>query len=357
MNIDPTFFKNRQKNYLHFDHPMQPQKIYDYVTDPKNIEKHAFHPFIHFELTSRKIKKDKSKIIKEKGLKDRYAIVKCDPKIRPIKYSSHIDGHIYAYYAALLTPNYEKLIEEYDLSENILAFRKLPNSPNNIHFAKKVFDEIKLRNDCVALCFDIKKFFDELDHKILKDAWLRVLNLNHLPKDHYQVYKSITKFSYVNKKDVYSILGLSINKNYRDLKKLCSSNEFRNKIRKNKLIIKEGKTKGIPQGSSISAFLSNIYMLDFDKNIKSYLSKHNASYYRYCDDILIICDTDLGIRIAFETEKRIRRLKVEIHPDKTKRVYFKDGLHKLTKTTKHAKRHFWLNDVCTCHGLLPSHSA
>ena len=30
---------------------------------------------------------------------------------------------------------------------------------------------------------------------------------------------------------------------------------------------------------------------------------------------------------------------------------------KLTKTTKHAKRHFWLNDICTCHGLLPSHSA
>ena len=30
---------------------------------------------------------------------------------------------------------------------------------------------------------------------------------------------------------------------------------------------------------------------------------------------------------------------------------------KLTKITKHAKRHFRLNDVCTCHGLLPSHSA
>ena len=30
---------------------------------------------------------------------------------------------------------------------------------------------------------------------------------------------------------------------------------------------------------------------------------------------------------------------------------------KLTKITKHAKRHFWLNDVCTCHGLLTSHSA
>ncbi len=32
-------------------------------------------------------------------------------------------------------------------------------------------------------------------------------------------------------------------------------------------------------------------------------------------------------------------------------------VYKLTKITKHAKRHFWLNDVCTCHGLLPSHSA
>ena len=31
--------------------------------------------------------------------------------------------------------------------------------------------------------------------------------------------------------------------------------------------------------------------------------------------------------------------------------------NKLTKITKHAKRHFWLNDICTCHGLLPSHSA
>ena len=39
------------------------------------------------------------------------------------------------------------------------------------------------------------------------------------------------------------------------------------------------------------------------------------------------------------------------------RLEYISGMYKLTKTTKHAKRHFWLNDVCTCHGLLPSHSA
>ena len=48
--------------------------------------------------------------------------------------------------------------------------------------------------------------------------------------------------------------------------------------------------------------------------------------------------------------------------DENEKNRFKDLLnnieiYKLTKITKHAKRHFWLNDVCTCHGLLPSHSA
>lgn len=218
--IDLNFFKNRQRNYLHFDYPLDPQNTFDYVTDSKNIEKHSFYPFIHFELKITKIKKDKNKIIRIKGKKDRFAIIKCPHKIRPIKYSSHLDGHIYAYYAALLTPNYEKILENSNLSENVLAFRKLPNSPNNIHFAKKVFDEIKIRKNCVALCYDIKSFFDDLDHQILKKAWLRILDTDNLPKDHYQVYKSITKFSHVNKKDVYSILGLSINRNHQNLKRL-----------------------------------------------------------------------------------------------------------------------------------------
>lgn len=57
MNIDQTFFKDRQKFYLHFDYPLSPEKIFAYVTNPSNIERHAFYPFIHFELISQKIKK------------------------------------------------------------------------------------------------------------------------------------------------------------------------------------------------------------------------------------------------------------------------------------------------------------
>ena len=116
MNIDHNFFKDRQKKYLHFDYPLSPEKIYQYVTNSDNIKKHAFYPFIHFELTSRKIKKNGFKIVKGKR---QVIIEKQNPKIRPIKYSAHIDGHIYAYYSFLLSPHYEKLLVQKQIQESV----------------------------------------------------------------------------------------------------------------------------------------------------------------------------------------------------------------------------------------------
>lgn len=323
MKIDQTFFKDRQKFYLHFDYPLSSEKIFSYVTNPLNIERHAFYPFIHFELISQKIKKNGFKIVKGKK---QIIVEKQTPKIRPIKYSAHIDGHIYAYYAYLMTENYEKLLLEKGIAESVLAFRKLPNSPNNIHFAKNVFDEIKNRQNCSVLCIDIKSFFDELDHQLIKLAWLKVLGLETLPNDHYNVFKSITNFSYVHKRDVYQHLGLSINRNHKNLKRLCSSQEFREKIRKNKIIRRGSKGKGIPQGSAISAFISNIYMLDFDEKINSKVQKVGGKYYRYCDDILIISDPKNSRPLLKDIQSLIKNLKLEIQEKKTKITEFKEGI-------------------------------
>lgn len=323
MTIDHNFFKERQKFYLHFDYPISPESLFTYVTNPKKIEQHAFYPFMHFELSSQKIKKNGFRIIKGKK---QIVVEKQAPKIRPIKYSSHIDGHIYAYYAYLMTKNYEKLLLEKGIDNSVLAFRKLANSPNNIHFAKNVFEEIKKRQNCSVLCIDIKSFFDELDHQLIKQAWLNVLGLEHLPNDHYKVFKSITSYSYVHKKDVYKNLKLSINRNHKNLKRLCSSQEFREKIRNNKIITKHKEQKGIPQGSPISAFLSNIYMLDFDENINNKVKKLEGKYYRYCDDILIICDQKDRIPLLLDVQSFIKKLKLEIQEKKTKIVEFKDGL-------------------------------
>lgn len=322
MNIDHNFFKDRQKNYLHFDYPISSEKIYLYVTNPENIKKHAFYPFIHFELTSRKIKKKGFKIVDGKR---QVIIEKQNPKIRPIKYASHIDGHIYAYYAYLLSSHYEKKLSDKKIQESVLAFRKLPNSPNNIDFAKMVFDEVKKRQNCSVICLDIKGFFDELDHKLLKNAWKDILDVEELPIDHYQVFKSITKYSYVNKKPVYENLNLSINRHHKSLKRLCDSQDFREKVRNKKIILKNHLAKGIPQGSAISAFLSNIYMLNFDKNLKKKVDKVNAKYYRYCDDILIICDRKDQTELLLASKSLIKNLNLTIQDTKTKIAEFKLG--------------------------------
>lgn len=44
--------------------------------------------------------------------------------------------------------------------------------------------------------------------------------------------------------------------------------------------------KGVPQGISISNILANIYLLDIDKKYSKY---NNVAYFRYVDDILILC--------------------------------------------------------------------
>lgn len=140
------------------------------------------------------------------------------------------------------------------------------------------------------------------------------------------MFKSITNFSYVHKRDVYQHLGLSINRNHKDLKRLCSSQEFRERIRKNKIIQRGIKGKGIPQGSAISAFISNIYMLDFDEKINIKVQKIGGKYYRYCDDILIISDSKNSRPLLKDIQNLIKNLKLEIQDKKTKIAEFKEGI-------------------------------
>ena len=45
---------------------------------------------------------------------------------------------------------------------------------------------------------------------------------------------------------------------------------------------------GIPQGSPISAILSNIYMLDFDKKFREYVNTFSGLYMRYSDDFIAV---------------------------------------------------------------------
>lgn len=305
----------RKRGYLHFDEPVSLKKVVKYVSSPVNITKHSFLPFLSFDIKSYKIKKDK----KTRQLK------RID-KLRPIAYSSHMDSHIYAFYAEKISRSYELLIKKHNLHDNILAFSSLNKS--NIEFAKKTFDTITKMGTCSAVALDLSGFFDNLDHQILKRQWCNTIGLEKLPEDHFAVFKSITKYSKVDKNKTYETLGISKNNPKYNRRRICTPAEFRNKIREGGLVIVNKAGKGIPQGSPISALLSNIYMLDFDVAMKKYAKERSGYYFRYCDDMLFIIPTKYKNDLAGDVVKSIKHLKVDINPKKTEIRDFslKDGV-------------------------------
>ena len=77
---------------------------------------------------------------------------------------------------------------------------------------------------------------------------------------------------------------------------------------------------GAPQGGVISPLLANIILHVFDE---AWTRKHAhlGMLVRYCDDFVVMCRTARDCRKAEEVVRRILgRLKLELHPEKTKRV-------------------------------------
>jgi RNA-directed DNA polymerase len=90
-------------------------------------------------------------------------------------------------------------------------------------------------------------------------------------------------------------------------------------------IVENGKKisteKGSPQGGVISPLLANIYLHVLD-TFWTREFKQLGELYRYCDDFVIICQTKCN---AIESKKIVERimtrLKLKLHPEKTKVVY------------------------------------
>jgi len=284
------------RGYLHFDHPCDQLFVEKFVSDPANIAKHAFYPFIGFDVHSTKIAYNK--VTNTIYLKD---------KVRPIAYAAHLDSQIYSYYSQNLSAMYEQKLNSLGLEANVLAFRKLQKG--NIEFANEVFSAIRISGNCHVIALDIEKFFDKIDHEILKKEWCKLINQRRLPEDHFRVFESLSKHTKVNRYELFKKFNLSFHNPHKDrrMKRICNIVEFRKEVREAGLIKVNEQKYGIPQGSPISAFLSNLYLLDFDNLIVSEVSKVGGKYFRYCDDIFIIVpnDPDHYVNLAIDGIKKL----------------------------------------------------
>lgn len=300
------------KNYPHIDAKKNFKYYIDKIQNPEFIKKHGFFPFIHKENIINKV------ITNESG--------KCtqgEPKKRGIKYSSHIDRYIYQYYSYLLNEKYNQVVIREKCNECVIAYRNNLKGKCNINFAKEVFEFIANGNEFFIYVADFENFFDNLDHYYLKERIKEVIDKGTLPEDYYKVYKSITKYSYIELNDIFQYKNIK-EEELRKKNRLLTSKELK-EFKKKELLQTNENNYGIPQGSSISAVLANIYMLEFDKEIQSFVSKLNGMYRRYCDDIIIIIPLENKNKERFleyfkKVKSKIPRLTIQ--DKKTEKLYY-----------------------------------
>ncbi len=77
----------------------------------------------------------------------------------------------------------------------------------------------------------------------------------------------------------------------------------------------ESNEKGVPQGLSISNVLSNVYLINIDKK---YEIQNDLEYYRFVDDILILCQQDKHARINDNIINDFKKLGLTLHKDSSK---------------------------------------
>lgn len=312
--VDFVKHHNDTKPYAHFDLrvSLSMPSIRKYVMDRTKIVTHSFYPFIHFEKKNSRYGK--------KGPK----------KPRELYYCSHLDRCVYQRYAFLLNYQYNIWACENNIDDVAIAYRdKL--GKNNIDFAKDGFDAIRSFPQCFILVGDFTNFFDNLEHQYLKKMMCEVLGVERLPQDYFSVFKNITRFSSWDWKDIVKAAGENIAE--RGVRKKINSKETvltKEQFQKNKKDIKKNISGvGVPQGAPISAVLSNIYMIKFDKDIKRYVTSKGGIYMRYSDDFIIVLPYERDAEIAdftsyiFSYVESMKGL-IDLQKEKTSCYTYKD---------------------------------
>lgn len=324
----------RKKGYLHFDIPFwfpdqksEIKKIISnnlkvYNKNRKSEEWFAFKPFLRVMVKTPRFRFDPET--------QEFTFSK---KIRPICYAAHVDSLVLGYYAFVLGRKYEDYVKKNGTSDAILAYRQDFGGKCNIQFSKEIFDYIRFRGECTAIALDIKGYFDHINHKILKEKWIRVVGERLLPPDQYRIFKNITNYSYVNKNSLLKRYKVTLSKikKPRTLLEIVPGKSDYDKfdnLRKDRLIVSGAVNRnddpfGIPQGSPISSLMSNIYLIDFDEVLVHRSRTEGFLYRRYCDDIILVCDSRMAEKLQSDVITLITKYKLEIQPSKVERTEFK----------------------------------
>ncbi len=210
-----------------------------------------------------------------------------DPKTRKIHASSFRDRIVHHAIVNILEPIFEKIFicdsfasrKDKGTHKAIERFERfMKKVSRNGRLVKNSFSNNSIEG--YMLKADIKSYFDNVDHEIL---------INIIKKK-------------VNDSDAIWLIKQVLN-------------NFKN--------ISAGK--GMPLGNLTSQFFANVYLNELDYFVKHTL---RAKFYiRYVDDFIILHRSKKRLEyFRKEIEKFLTKLKIKLHPDKSKIVAFRNGI-------------------------------
>lgn len=315
----------RCKGYLHIDKQVSIHKVKNYIVNPEKIAHHSFLPFLCYDKVSEKYVGYGPDSLGNRPVKQ---------KIRTIMYAGHLDSYIYKYYSNILNIYYNEWITEAKLDKYSVAYRTNRKHQSNINFAAEAISFIEKQSNSYIIVGDFKNFFDTLDHKLLKERLAKILNVKQLPPDWYNIYKSLTKFAYIDKDTLNNSDNPLVQKNnisyfkcIRDFRKF--QKQFKCKLNKN--------SYGIPQGNSLSGILANIYAIDFDKCMSEISQNFNGFYQRYSDDFILVLNIEeLSEQYGDDYIEKVNEIianlsktnRIYLQVEKIKTYFFKDKIVK-----------------------------
>lgn len=269
---------------------------------PVFVSRHSFLPLLHYTKRTKRY---------------RPLTHKTEFKDRPIMYASHRDACILSRYSWHISTSLNAFYIGAGLSDCVIAYRPLGKA--NYDFAAEVMQFARSAAPCSILCFDVSKFFDTLDHRLLKLRLKTLLGVSEIPLDWYKVFRFVTRFSWIDQEQLkkHPVFGLRLR--VRSPAPIATISE----VRDAGIPIKQNTNAyGIPQGTPISSALSNLYLMDFDTAVHSFCSAAGAMYRRYSDDILVVCKASEATSIETFVKSRMATEKLVINDAKTERRIF-----------------------------------
>jgi len=291
----------RSSGYKHLDVPIG-EAFAEKTAYPDFVVAHSWLPLIKYIKRTKRYKPKQGKTVF---------------KERQIMYASHRDACILKRYSLRLTELLDRHYSSNGLDSTVIAYRKLGKA--NYDFSADAFRFAVKMMPCSVLCFDITGFFDNLDHRILKDRLKRILGVNQLSEDWYRVFRAVTQFRTIERSDLQK--HADFGSRFKD--KSCRLIGTINDIKGAGVAMAENPNKfGIPQGTPISSALSNLYLLDFDAKLFDFCTTHSCLYQRYSDDILVICPLGKEADIISAVENSLKEHRLELAADKTDQQKF-----------------------------------